>query len=119
MRFFNTLAVAVLAAVAYADNKANPFNIPTNGYTFKVGEPTTLNWQPTTTGTVTLYLQWGAVTTAGSGTVIASGLDNDGSYTWDVPSKLEAQPDYTIKIVSDNDSDDYNFLGRFTVEDHH
>jgi hypothetical protein len=71
MRFFTTLAVAVLAAVASANSKANPFNIPTTGYTFKVGKPTTLSWDPTTTGTVTLYLQWGAVTTAGSGTIIA------------------------------------------------
>ncbi|KAJ5120547.1 uncharacterized protein N7515_009935 [Penicillium bovifimosum] len=116
MRFFTTIAVAVLAAVASADKYANPFNIPVTGYTFKVGQPTTLSWAPTTSGTVTLYLQWGAVTTAGSGITIASGLENDGSYTWHVPSDLAAQPDYTIEIVSDEDSDDYNFLHRFTVE---
>ena len=72
MRFFTTLAVAAMAVVASADNKANPFNIPTDGYTFKTGEPTTLSWDPTTTGTVSLYLQWGAVTTSNSGTPIAS-----------------------------------------------
>ncbi|CAI7652485.1 unnamed protein product [Penicillium glandicola] len=105
-----------MAAVAAASNTANPFSIPTDGYTFTVGEATTLKWEPTTDGTISLILQWGAVLTGDSGTVIASDIDNDGSYTWDVPSTLAAEPDYTIKIVSDEDSDDYNYLGRFTVE---
>ncbi|KAJ5496951.1 hypothetical protein N7463_008938 [Penicillium fimorum] len=116
MRFFISLAVAAMAAVASANSKANPFNIPVEGYTFKTGEPTALKWEPTTEGTVSLILQWGAVMTGNSGTVIASSIPNDGSYTWDVPSSLAAQPDYTIRIVSDEDSDDYNYIGRFTVE---
>ncbi|OGE48262.1 hypothetical protein PENARI_c030G04936 [Penicillium arizonense] len=116
MRFFTSFAVAALAAIASASSKDNSFNIPTNGYTFKVGESTTLTWTPSTTGTVTLRLQWGAVTTANSGTVIASNIANDGSYTWDVPSNLAAQPDYTIEIISDDNVNDYNFLPRFTVE---
>ncbi|KAJ5250395.1 hypothetical protein N7489_000805 [Penicillium chrysogenum] len=116
MRFFMSLAVAAMAAVASANNMANPFSIPTEGYTFKVGEPTALTWKPTTGGTVSLILQWGAVMTGNSGTVIASSIANDGSYTWDVPSSLAAQPDYTIRIVSDDDSNDYNYIGRFTVE---
>ncbi|KAJ5782832.1 hypothetical protein N7457_004606 [Penicillium paradoxum] len=116
MRFFTSFAVAALAAIASADSKANPFKIPIEGYTFKVGEPTTLSWQPTTSGTVSLYLKWGAVTTAASGTAIATGITNDGSFTWEVPSSLAAQPDYTIEIVSDTDANDYNFIGRFTVE---
>ncbi|KAJ5200166.1 Cell wall beta-glucan synthesis [Penicillium cf. griseofulvum] len=116
MRFFVTLAMAAMAAVASADSKANPFSIPTDGYTFKTGEATALTWKPTTHGTVSLILQWGAVMTGNSGTVIASSINNDGSYTWDVPSSLAAQPDYTIKIVSDDDSNDFNYIGRFTVE---
>lgn len=76
MRFFTSFAVAALAAVAAANSKANPFNIPTDGYTFKVGEPTTFTWKPTTSGTVTLRLQWGAVTTATSGTAIACKSSN-------------------------------------------
>src|SRR3954471_16448846 len=116
MRFFTSFAVAALAAIASASSTDNSFNIPTNGYTFKVGESTTLTWTPSTSGTVTLRLQWGAVTTANSGTVIASNIANDGSYTWEVPSNLAAQPDYTIEIISDNNDNDYNFLPRFTVE---
>ncbi|KAJ6019350.1 hypothetical protein N7522_001417 [Penicillium canescens] len=116
MRFFTSFAVAALAAIASASSTDNSFDIPTNGYTFKVGEPTTLTWTPSTSGTITLRLQWGAVTTANSGSVIASNIANDGSYTWDVPSNLAAQPDYTIEIISDDNDNDYNFLPRFTVE---
>ena len=116
MRFFTSFAVVALAAIASASSTDNSFNIPTNGYTFKVGEPTTLTWTPSTSGTVTLRLQWGAVTTANSGSVIASNIPNDGSYTWDVPSNLAAQPDYTIEIISNDNDNDYNFLPRFTVE---
>ncbi|KAJ6019934.1 hypothetical protein N7499_004176 [Penicillium canescens] len=116
MRFFISFVVVALAAIASASSTDNSFNIPTNGYTFKVGEPTTLTWTPSTSGTVTLRLQWGVVTTANSGSVIASNIPNDGSYTWDVPSKLAAQPDYTIEIISDDNDNDYNFLPRFTVE---
>lgn len=71
MRFFMSLAIAAMAAVASANNMANPFSIPIEGYTFKVGEPTPLTWKPTTDGTVSLILQWGAVMTGNSGTVIA------------------------------------------------
>lgn len=135
MRFFTSLAIAALAAVVSANSKANPFSIPTDGYTFTTGESTALKWEPTTTGTVSLILQWGAVLNGNTGTVIAckryvrmtqyspdkiltvpANLANDGSYTWNVPSKLAAEPDYTIRIVSDDDSNDYNYIGRFTVE---
>jgi hypothetical protein len=71
MRFFASFAVAALAAIATASSTANPFKIPTDGYTFIVGQATTITWTPTTSGTVTLRLQWGAVTTATSGTAIA------------------------------------------------
>lgn len=79
MRFFISLAVAAMAAVAAANSKANPFSIPVEGYTFKVGEPTALKWEPTTDGTVSLILQWGAVISGNSGTVIACKQPGDPS----------------------------------------
>lgn len=60
---------AFAALVAAADN---PFQIPNGGYTFTAGQPTTLHWDPTTKGTVSLQLQWGSVTTPDQGITIAS-----------------------------------------------
>jgi hypothetical protein len=71
MRSFICLTVSALAAVATASSTANPFKIPSGGYSFTVGEATTLNWDPTTSGTVSLRLQHGSVTTATDGTTIA------------------------------------------------
>ncbi|KAJ5677393.1 uncharacterized protein N7477_003026 [Penicillium maclennaniae] len=114
MRSFIYLTVSALAAVATANSNANPFEIPPNGYSFSVGEATTLKWDPTTSGTVSLRLQQGAVTTSYDGTAIASDIDNDGSYTWTVPDDVNTEW-YTIEIISDEDTSDYNFLPRFTV----
>ncbi|KAK1139100.1 hypothetical protein N8T08_001286 [Aspergillus melleus] len=112
--FFLTLsAIATLAAAA--SEKANPFNIPKDGYSFKTGEPTTLTWAPTTEGTVTLRLQWGGVLTPNSGTAIAKSISNSGSFTWTPPSDLAAQPDYTVEIISDDDTSEVNYLPRFVV----
>lgn len=71
MRSFICLTVSALAAVATAGSMANPFKIPSGGYSFTVGEATTLQWDPTTSGTVTLRLQHGSVTTSTDGYAIA------------------------------------------------
>lgn len=71
MRAFTTIVAALFAAVAYADNKANAFYNPSGGYQFTAGEPTTLTWKADAGTTVTLRLQYGAVTTSNSGEVIA------------------------------------------------
>ncbi|KAF9894235.1 hypothetical protein FE257_007737 [Aspergillus nanangensis] len=115
MRFFY-LTFSALVAVASAASRANPFNIPVTGYTFEAGKPTTLTWDPTTTGPVSLRLQWGAVTTSDSGSLIAGSIPNSGSFTWTPPANLAAQPDYTIEIISDSDPSDSNYLPRFTVQ---
>lgn len=72
MRSIFFLTLSAIATLAAAAEKANPFSIPNDGYTFKTGQPTTLKWNPTTSGTVTLRLQWGGVLTPNSGTPIAS-----------------------------------------------
>lgn len=71
MRAFICLIVAVFAAVVAASSTANPFKIPNGGYTFTAGQATTLKWTPTTSGTVSLLLQHGEVTTPSEGTPIA------------------------------------------------
>jgi hypothetical protein len=72
MRTFITIAAALFAGVASATNsQANAFKNPSGGYTFTAGEPTTLSWNADAGTTVTLRLQYGAVSTANSGTIIA------------------------------------------------
>lgn len=88
MRSFICLTISALAAVATASSTANPFEIPAAGYTFSVGEATTLKWDPTTSGTVTLRLQQGAVTTANEGTAIACEYFIRGTSRHDIRTNL-------------------------------
>ena len=60
---------SALAAVSLAANP-NPFDIPPQGLSFTAGQPTTLKWTPTTSGTVTLRLRQGASSDLEAGTVI-------------------------------------------------
>ena len=69
MRSMFYLALSALATLATAAQ--NPFNVPDGGYEFEAGSPTTLIWDPTTSGSVTLRLQWGAVFTTTTGDLIA------------------------------------------------
>ncbi|EAW20087.1 GPI anchored serine-threonine rich family protein [Aspergillus fischeri NRRL 181] len=115
MRSIIFLSLSALAAIAAAATKENAFNIPANGYQFSAGEPTTLTWDPTTSGTVTLKLQWGDVFTPDSGSTIVSSIPNSGSYTWNVPSSIASRPDYTVEIISDDDTSQTNYLNRFTI----
>lgn len=71
MHAFIYLAAAAFAGLTAASSTANAFNNPQGGYSFTAGEPTTLQWSPSTPGTVSLRLQWGDVSTATSGTAIA------------------------------------------------
>jgi hypothetical protein len=73
MRFF-AIAVGFLATYVAAQTGSssgpNPFTL--SGVSASVNKATTLTWQPTAGTTVTLQLQWGAVTTADQGITIAS-----------------------------------------------
>ena len=70
MRSSISIVLGSLLALAAAEN-SNPFNIPNGGYTFKAGEPTTVKWNPTSDGTVSLKLQSGELLTPDGGTTIA------------------------------------------------
>ena len=70
MRSSISIVLGSLLALAAAEG-TNPFNIPNGGYTFKAGEPTTVKWNPTSDGTVSLKLQSGELLTPDGGTTIA------------------------------------------------
>lgn len=69
MRFAILSATASLLSLAAAQN-ANAFKTPREGYSLTAGKPTTLNWTPTTPGTVSLYLRSGASSALDKGELI-------------------------------------------------
>ncbi|KAK5742653.1 hypothetical protein LTR17_003185 [Elasticomyces elasticus] len=110
--------ILLLAApfLAYAQSAANPFNVPNGGYSVTAGSPTDLTWNPTTSGTVTLILRSGPSSNLIAGTVIASSIDNSGSYTWTPDTSITRGSDYTVQIVSDDDSSQTNFTPYFVLD---
>ncbi|PWY71446.1 hypothetical protein BO70DRAFT_252797, partial [Aspergillus heteromorphus CBS 117.55] len=113
MRSIFYLALSAIVTLAAASE--NPFSVPEGGYEFDAGSPTTLSWDPTTSGTVTLRLQWGAVFTTSSGDLIASSIDNSGSYTWTPSADLVSRSDYTVEIIDDADTSIVNYTPRFSI----
>ncbi|KAJ9648461.1 hypothetical protein H2199_001316 [Coniosporium tulheliwenetii] len=115
MRFFAIVLAGLAAAVANAQSQPNPFNIPTT-FSFTAGEPTTITWEPTTPGTVTLILRSGASNNLNSGAPIATSIPNTGSYTWTPDPSVTRGSDYTIQIISDSDPTQVNYTPFFVIE---
>ncbi|PYI06223.1 hypothetical protein BO78DRAFT_369384 [Aspergillus sclerotiicarbonarius CBS 121057] len=113
MRSMIYLALSALATLATATQ--NPFNVPDGGYEFDAGSPTTLIWDPTTSGTVTLRLQWGAVFTTTTGDLIVESISNSGNYTWTPSASLASRSDYTVEIIDDDDTSIVNYTPRFSI----
>ncbi|KMU90217.1 hypothetical protein CIHG_08027 [Coccidioides immitis H538.4] len=114
MRSPIVIALGVLAAVAAAARE-NPFNNPSGGYRFAANMPTTLSWEPTTDGTVTLKLQKAGAINPTSGITIAANIPNSGSYVFVPSASLGPGSDYTIEIIDDNDPDKINFTPQFSI----
>lgn len=75
MRFIYIAASAFAAVVsAQVGGTENPFNVPEGGYEFNAGEPTVLQWDPTTDGTVTIKLQYGDDITPDTGIILVGEL---------------------------------------------
>ncbi|DAA77641.1 TPA_exp: putative cell wall protein [Trichophyton benhamiae CBS 112371] len=113
MRSVLYLLFTAVAAVAALEN---PFLVPPGGYQFNTREPTVLNWQPTTPGTVTLKLQMSSDITPHSGLVLAAHLENTGTFTFLPPPDLMQNGLYTVQIIDDNDPSKYNFTPSFMVD---
>lgn len=75
MRFNASTVLAFVAAAAAQgmsdSNGSNPFNIPPEGLNTQAGDSVDLTWQPTTQGTVTIYLRSGASNDLNKGMAIA------------------------------------------------
>lgn len=117
MYFTTTTLLALLSApLLTLAQSANPFSIPEEGLSATAGEPLTLNWEPTTDSTVTLILRSGSSSHLEDGTVIASSIENSGSYTWTPPEETTRGSDYTIEIVDDANEENTNFTPYFVLE---
>ncbi|KXT11788.1 hypothetical protein AC579_9229 [Pseudocercospora musae] len=120
MYFTRSLVLALSAVITTlaqtTGSGANPFKIPTTGLQATAGEPLTLSWEPTTSGTVSLILRSGNSNNLAAGTTIASKIENSGSYTWTPDTDTTRGSDYTIEIVSDSDPSATNYTPYFVLE---
>ncbi|KAL9100603.1 MAG: hypothetical protein Q9163_004040 [Psora crenata] len=106
---------APIAAQTNPGNNPNPFEVP-GGFMLRAGQPTTIQWTPTTHGPVTLTLRNGAGSNLNPGTVIASGIPNSGSYSVTLPADTTRNSDYTLQISSDSNPSQVNYTPQFLVE---
>lgn len=68
--YFAILPVAASLLSVVLAQAPNAFQIPPAGYALAAGQPTTLKWNPTTPGTVSLYLRSGASSALEKGELI-------------------------------------------------
>ncbi|KAL9086704.1 MAG: hypothetical protein Q9165_007023 [Trypethelium subeluteriae] len=120
MRFLSVSLLPLLAALACAQGSfssdQNPFSIPSDGFNATAGQKLTLNWSPTTSGTVSLVLRTGTGNDLEKGISIVSNIANSGSYGWNVPSDV-VKGQYTVEIVDDDHPDtNTNFTPFFQVD---
>ncbi|KAK5174312.1 uncharacterized protein LTR77_001392 [Saxophila tyrrhenica] len=114
--YFRTFLALLAAPLVVLAQDPNAFIIPDEGIAAQGGEPLTLEWKPSTQGTVTLILRSGSSNDLNEGTVIADSIDNSGSYTWTPSNKLTRGSDYTVEIVSDSDPSVTNYTPYFVLD---
>lgn len=141
-RFFSlVLVVARIASFTTAQAPTsfaqfqNPFQIPASGFSMKAGQPVTINWIPTTSGTITLVLRSGSDTGLQEGLPIArkscparstteihmlrsrtEKVTNSGNYTWTPPTDITRGNDYTLEIINDALPDQTNYSPYFVID---
>ena len=114
MKFSCTILLSALAALVSAAGP-NSFQVPPEGYLLHAGQSQTFTWNNLQGSTVTLKLRQGASGNLDDGTVLASGLQNTGSYTWNVPGDIVQGNSYTIEIIDEQDTSVTNYTPTFNV----
>ncbi|KFY35931.1 hypothetical protein V494_05470 [Pseudogymnoascus sp. VKM F-4513 (FW-928)] len=118
MRFISALMAGALAIVAAAQdgNLANP--ITNSDFTgIAAGTPITITWTPTTESTITLKLVRADGSTLDDVSVIQSGIENSGSYTWTPDASIPKGDGYALKIIDDADPEtNYNYTKQFPID---
>ncbi|KAL8958315.1 MAG: hypothetical protein Q9183_005862 [Haloplaca sp. 2 TL-2023] len=141
MRCSILYAASSLLALAVAQNRPNPFTLAPD-FMINAGEPTTITWEPTTDGTVSIRLRSGASSDLEEGTEIlckcnllrsvralplnhpisgltrnvTANIPNNGEATVILPADTVRNSDYALQIVSDTEEDQVNYSAPFVVE---
>jgi len=117
MRFLYTVAAALLAAVATAQQN-NAISIPEGSSTLSVtaGQPLIIDWTNPSSGTVTIKLVQDPIT-PDSGFVLASGIPASiGSATLQIPAAADVNSfQYTIQIIDDTNPSNANYSPNFGI----
>ncbi len=74
IRILSIFALLFTAVLAQQSSGDNAFKIPPGGFSLVAGQPATIEWTPSTPGTVTLKLRSGANSALDSGTIIKGWL---------------------------------------------
>ncbi|KAL2361317.1 hypothetical protein RJZ56_005808 [Blastomyces dermatitidis] len=115
MRSIIYLAVTAFAAVVAAQSNGNPFNVPSGGYQFVAGKPTTVTWDPTTSGTVSLRLQMGANVTPQDGIPLGETPPNPGGSDFPPPADIPTASTYYLQIMDDDHPENTNYSPMFSI----
>lgn len=101
MAFTASLASAYTKPTGNAP-EGNPISAPGLGSIVPVGQPFSINWVPTTQGTVTLVLLKGPSSNAVPQYAIAENIPNSGSYSWTPKDDLApGSTGYGIQLIDD------------------
>lgn len=120
-----TAALACLAPVASAYTQptgdapvGNPFTAPVLNTIVTAGQPFTVQWTPTTNGSVSLLLMKGPPTGLVYVSTLADTIDNSGSFVWTPGTDLTPGPTsttgYGIELIVDA-TGQYQYTTQFGV----
>ncbi|KAG8533629.1 uncharacterized protein KY384_001369 [Bacidia gigantensis] len=122
-----TLVVAALTGLSLAADvcqhhanasptpSGNPIHQPPKGFPVPAGKNFEITWTPSSTDKISIALLRGPADHAEEYQCIANSIDNSGSYTWVVPSSLDADTsNYGLKIIDDS-TGDYQYSDLFGI----
>lgn len=85
---------------------------PTRGSIYEAGEIIKINWFANSIQSVDIELY----RKSDFQFVISENLDNTGILDWQIPNDINLSNHYLVKIVNHNNSDSYQFSGRFGIQ---
>lgn len=110
---FSTVFLSVAAFAAAVLAAENPIIKPDGKEPILAGHAFTIEWKPTTDGTITLTLRQGPSTNLHTLGVIADKVPNSGTYEWTPDASLPSGDNYAIMITSANG--DVNYTPLLTI----